>query len=111
MHIIQKHPGEQFFIGASILNVQQTGEIINLSNSTIGVVDAEGTDVTSTLIDAAYNRIMLDPDSTSEVQNVLACLLRAGTSDYSPYRVTFTMTTNMNHVWVEYVYVYVIDPE
>jgi hypothetical protein len=111
MNQIQKHPDEEFYIAGSILRVQQTGESIDLGNSTVTATDKDGTDVSSTLLSQGSLRVMDDPDGDTETDNALALILRAGTEAASPYRVVFTMDTDLSHIWVVVTYVYVVDPD
>jgi hypothetical protein len=112
MNRCEKHPDEQFYLGGSILRVQQSGETITNASSSVSAVDKDGTDVTSTVLDTSTKGVVTHDDSTGDaVQNVLRVLVRAGTEAASPYKLKYTMVTNMSHTWVVTIHLYIVEPD
>lgn len=94
----RKQPNEIFPIYGSILLNQGSGETVDLAESTITVVDKDGTDVTATILDITSKQIFTDPDGNYP-NNAVAVVVRAGTAAASPYKITFLLVTSTGNTW------------
>jgi hypothetical protein len=86
-----KQPGEKFFIDGNFEDVLTTGEEIVLNSSTVTAVDSQGEDATDDVLFANTKTIQ---DNTK-----LAIRCQAGAEASSPYKITFTISTDLDNVW------------
>lgn len=86
-----KQPAESFFIDANFEDVLTTGEDIILNSSDIVAEDKDGTDVTATVLDTSVKYIL---DATK-----LAVRVQNGSEAASPYKITFTIVTDLGNTW------------
>jgi len=98
MKKFKKQPYEEFFISASILNVQDADEVIVLGSSAITAVDVNGDDASSIVLDDTTIKLADDPNG-NYTDNVLSIRVKAGVEDDSPYQITFRMVTDKGNKW------------
>lgn len=90
MDTISKQSWEEFTIAGDFTDQADTGELASLVGSSVVAEDKDGNDVSATLLDQGTIAV----DGTQ-----LRILLRAGTEDLSPYKVTFKIQTSLNNKW------------
>ncbi|MHA1224095.1 MAG: hypothetical protein ACTSP3_12765 [Candidatus Heimdallarchaeaceae archaeon] len=86
---------EQFFIAGDLVDVLETGENIDLSNTTITSVDKDDNDVTTTILQAATK--VLGDSPNGGTNNTVKIRVQAGVEAESPYKITFRIPTDLNN--------------
>lgn len=92
MDEFEKQSREVFPIYGSIINVQDADETVVLVSSTVTATDKDGKDA-GEVISQATKVLSDDPDG-SYTDNMLGIKVQGGSKDYSPYYITFLMTTS-----------------
>ncbi|MEA1998777.1 MAG: hypothetical protein U9N61_05580 [Euryarchaeota archaeon] len=89
LNTFTKQSYEVFWISASFANDLGDSEAIVLASSTVTAIDANGDDVTSTVLVSGTISVS---DQTLRIQ------VQAGSESLSPYKITFRITTNASPV-------------
>jgi hypothetical protein len=97
MDQFEKQSREIFPIWGSILNVQETTEVVTLAGSTVTAMDKDGKDA-GEVIDQSSIILADDPDG-SYSDNMLGIKVRDGEESKSPYYITFLMATDNGNKW------------
>jgi hypothetical protein len=97
MEQFEKQSREIFPIWGSILNVQDPDETIILATSTVTATDKDGKDAGEILNQST--KILNDDPDGSYNDNLLGIKVRGGSSEFSPYYITFLMWTSASNRW------------
>jgi len=94
----EKQNYESFFIAADLVDVLETGEIIDLGSTTIVAVKEDGTtDATNIVLQPLTKTLDDSPDGGSN--NMVKIRVQAGVEADSPYKITFKIPTSLNNKW------------
>ena len=95
-----KQIAEEFTISAQFSNALETGESIDVSNSSVTAEDLNGDDATDSVLTSSSKTV----DGTK-----LKVRVEGGTVTLSPYKITFLITTNLNNIYELDVFMTVAD--
>jgi len=98
MKKIKKQIYEEFFVYASILNVQDSYESIVLGSCSVTAIDTNEDDATADVLEAGTEALSDDPNGIY-INNVLSVRVKAGTEALSPYKITFYIVTDKGNKW------------
>jgi len=96
-----KYSTERFWVKASIADAPiETGEVAQLSGSSVSAKDKDGTDCSTTFLDQSTIVITDTPDRDETTDTALAIIVRNGSATKSPYTITFTVQTTLGQIFV-----------
>lgn len=91
-HALSKQPGEKFYIEMDFSKNFTSGETVNIGSSSVTVIDKDGVDKSTDIIDAGTL-------AASSTNNGLIARIKGGLVTAEPYKITFVLTTSAGNVW------------
>lgn len=91
---LSKQSYEEFRIDVDFGLNMEVNEVLVLVESEVKVWDVEGTETTVLMTDSATKMLITGFESTV-IEGGLQILIKGGTEDFSPYKITFYGVTNL----------------